>query len=162
TDGVHFKDNIRAGNVSNPETLSEAVKLLKPEYLVAAIKEHKMDKAIIFCRTKIDCDNIERYFATMGGGPRSKYNHQFSCVCLHGDRRPPERRQNLQMFKDNKVRFLICTDVAARGIDVRGVPFVINVTMPDEKSNYVHRIGRVGRADRYHTKQDVTNNDLVL
>lgn len=43
---------------------------------------------------------------------------------------------------------MICTDVAARGIDVKGVPFVINVTLPDDKQNYVHRIGRVGRAER--------------
>ena len=45
------------------------------------------------------------------------------------------------------MRFLICTDVAARGIDIRGVPFVV-VTLPDDKQNYVHRIGRVGRAER--------------
>jgi ATP-dependent RNA helicase DDX1 len=43
---------------------------------------------------------------------------------------------------------LICTDVAARGLDIKGMPFIINVTLPDEKSNYVHRIGRVGRAER--------------
>ena len=46
------------------------------------------------------------------------------------------------------MRFLICTDVAARGIDIRGVPYCINVTLPDESSQYVHRIGRVGRAER--------------
>jgi ATP-dependent RNA helicase DDX1 len=46
-----------------------------------------------------------------------------------------------QAFKDGEKRFLICTDVAARGIDIRGVPFVINFTMPDEKENYIHRIG---------------------
>ncbi|XP_070575608.1 ATP-dependent RNA helicase DDX1-like [Ptychodera flava] len=147
TDGVHYNDNIRASNMNHKETLSEAVKMLKPEYVVTAIKHHRMDQAIIFCRTKLDCDNLEQYFVTMGGGPRA-HRHQFSCVCLHGDRKPNERRQNLQNFKDKKVRFLICTDVAARGIDVRGIPYVINVTMPDEKSNYVHRIGRVGRADR--------------
>ena len=47
-----------------------------------------------------------------------------------------------------EVKFLICTYVAARRIDVGGLPFMINVTLPDEKSNYVHRIGRVGRAER--------------
>ena len=51
-------------------------------------------------------------------------------------------------FQDGEVRFLICTDVAARGIDITGIPFVVNVTLPDDKQNYVHRIGRVGRADR--------------
>ena len=75
---------------------------------------------------------------------------KFSCVCLHGDRNPKERNSNLQMFKDKQAKFLICTDVAARGLDIKGVPFVINVTLPDEKANYVHRIGRVGRADRYY------------
>ncbi|EPQ02497.1 ATP-dependent RNA helicase DDX1 [Myotis brandtii] len=80
-------------------------------------------------------------------GPDKK-GHQFSCVCLHGDRKPHDRKQNLERFKKGDVRFLICTDVAARGIDIHGVPYVINVTLPDEKQNYVHRIGHVGRAER--------------
>jgi ATP-dependent RNA helicase DDX1 len=46
------------------------------------------------------------------------------------------------------VNFLICTDVAARGLDVKRLPFLINVNLPEDKSNYVHRIGRVGRAER--------------
>ncbi|XP_047999497.1 ATP-dependent RNA helicase Ddx1 [Leguminivora glycinivorella] len=139
TDGVHAKDNIRSGNTT-PETLSEAVKILKGEYCVRAIREHKMDRAIIFCRTKLDCDNMERFLKSFGS--------EFSCVCLHGDRKPQERKANLESFKQQRVKFLICTDVAARGIDVSGLPFMINVTLPDEKSNYVHRIGRVGRAER--------------
>lgn len=146
TDGVHEKDGLDASSYT-PETLSEAVKMLKGEYLLSAIKKHKMDKALLFCRTKIDCDNVERYFISMGGGPNGK-NRDLTCVCLHGDRRPQERKANLQKFKDGQVRFLICTDVAARGIDVSGLPYVVNVTLPDEKQNYVHRIGRVGRADR--------------
>jgi superfamily II DNA/RNA helicase len=58
-----------------------------------------------------------------------------------------ERRRNLQFFKDGDVRFLICTDVAARGLDIKNLPFVINLTLPDVAENYIHRIGRVGRAD---------------
>ncbi|XP_063170764.1 ATP-dependent RNA helicase DDX1 [Candoia aspera] len=146
TDEVHAKDNTRPGT-NSAEMWSEAIKILKGEYAVRAIKEHKMDQAIIFCRTKIDCDNMEQYFIQQGGGPDRK-GHQFSCVCLHGDRKPHERKQNLERFKKGDVRFLICTDVAARGIDITGVPYVINVTLPDEKQNYVHRIGRVGRAER--------------
>ncbi|XP_067840393.1 ATP-dependent RNA helicase DDX1 [Heptranchias perlo] len=146
TDEVHAKDNTRPG-VNSAEMWSEAIKILKGEYTVRAIKEHKMDQAIIFCRTKIDCDNMEQYFMQLGGGPDRK-GHQLSCVCLHGDRKPNERKQNLERFKKGDVKFMICTDVAARGIDIRGVPFVINVTLPDEKQNYVHRIGRVGRVDR--------------
>lgn len=140
TDNVHANDNIRPGNTS-AETLSEAVKMLKGEYCIRAIREHKMDRAIIFCRTKLDCDNLENYFKQVSAP-------ELSCVCLHADRAPNERQSNLQAFKDKKVKFLICTDVAARGIDVTGLPFMINVTLPDEKSNYVHRIGRVGRAER--------------
>ncbi|CAG5928137.1 unnamed protein product [Menidia menidia] len=146
TDEVHAKDNTRPGT-NTAEMWSEAIKVLKGEYTVRAIKEHKMDQAIIFCRTKIDCDNMEQYLMQQGGGPDSK-GHQFSCVCLHGDRKPHERKNNLERFKRKEVRLLICTDVAARGIDIHGVPYVINVTLPDEKQNYVHRIGRVGRAER--------------
>ncbi|XP_068698338.1 ATP-dependent RNA helicase DDX1-like [Montipora foliosa] len=146
TDGIHAKDNVKSGS-QTPESLSEAVKILKVEYLVTAINEHKMDQAIIFCRTKLDCDNVENHLMSLGGGPKAMVN-EYSCVCLHSDRSPPERKANLQAFKDGDVRFLICTDVAARGIDITGVPFVVNVTFPDDKQNYVHRIGRVGRAER--------------
>ncbi|XP_033358638.1 ATP-dependent RNA helicase Ddx1 [Bombus vosnesenskii] len=140
TDGIHNRDNIRPGN-NNPETLSEAVKILKGEYCIRAIKEHNMDRAIIFCRTKLDCDNLERYL-------KQSDRNEFLCVCLHGDRKPAERKSNLEKFKRQEVKFLICTDVAARGLDISGLPFMINMTLPDEKSNYVHRIGRVGRAER--------------
>ncbi|KAI5703201.1 hypothetical protein M8J76_008560 [Diaphorina citri] len=140
TDGVHARDNARPGN-NTPETYSEAVKLLKGEYCVRAIDKQNMDRALIFCRTKLDCDNLERYLNSID---RRKY----SCVCLHGDRKPNERKANLEKFKTNQVKFLICTDVAARGIDISGLPFIINMTLPDDKANYVHRIGRVGRAER--------------
>nr|CDS29448.1 ATP dependent RNA helicase Ddx1 [Hymenolepis microstoma] len=146
TDGVHMKDKLNV-NYETPELLSEAVKLLKGKYVVRAIEQQKMDRALIFCRTKLDCDNIEQFFISLGGGP-TKSHGQFSCVCLHSDRNPMERKANLQKFKDGEVNFLICTDVAARGIDITGLPYVINVTLPDEKQNYVHRIGRVGRAER--------------
>lgn len=50
----------------------------------------------------------------------------------------------LQAFKQGEVRFLICTDVAARGIDISGLPYVINLTLPDRAEDYIHRVGRVG------------------
>lgn len=53
---------------------SEAIKVLKGEYAVRAIKEHKMDQAIIFCRTKIDCDNMEQYFIQQGGGTMQRHH----------------------------------------------------------------------------------------
>ncbi|CAB4043204.1 ATP-dependent RNA helicase DDX1-like, partial [Paramuricea clavata] len=145
TDGIHNKDKLSPSHTSR-EMFSEATKILKAEYLVKAIRQHRMDQAIIFCRTKLDCDNIENYLLTLGGGNRAMVN-EFSCVCLHSDRSVHERRENLTKFKEGEVRFLICTDVAARGIDVQSIPFVVNVTFPDDKQNYIHRIGRVGRAD---------------
>lgn len=75
-----------------------------------------MDRAIIFCRTKLDCDNLEKYF-------RQTSSDELSCVCLHGDRKPQERKANLEKFKRQEVKFLICTDVAARGLDITGLPF---------------------------------------
>ena len=57
----------------------------------------------------------------------------------------------LQAFKDGDIRFLICTDVAARGIDIAGLPFVINMTLPDRSEDYIHRVGRVGELIYVHT-----------
>ena len=120
------------------EMLSEAVKMLKGEYTIRAIRQMKMDRAIIFCRTKLDCDNMENYLNKHGGGTaliffkslhqllhdvKSKNdlpmagsiiyhsvsllagrgNHEFSCVCLHGDRKPQERKGNLEKFKASSI-----------------------------------------------------------
>ena len=112
-----------------------------------------MNQALIFCRTKVDCHNCYKWLVHLGGGREFRgkgsggLENPYSCLELHGDIRPAAKRtENLKCFKDGDVRFLICTDVAARGIDVRGLPFVINVTMPAEPENYLHRVGRVGRA----------------
>ena len=128
TDGIHERDRIgpgidTKGNQSSflngwliiascflSESWSEAIKILKAEYCIRAIREHNMDQGMIFCRTKLDCDNLERYFNGIGGGPRNP-NNPFSCVCLHGDRKPGERTANLEKFKRGEVKFLICTDV---------------------------------------------------
>ncbi|KAK5979187.1 hypothetical protein GCK32_003563, partial [Trichostrongylus colubriformis] len=136
-DLVHERDQIRL-NTTDKNTISLGTKILKGTYVLMAIEALKMEQCIIFCRTKQQCDDMEAYLL------RNK--HQ--AVCLHGDRSPRDRSQALQDFKAKKKPFLVCTDVAARGIDVSGVPFLINVTLPDEAAQYVHRIGRVGRAER--------------
>ena len=66
--------------------------------------------------------DFKKFLFSVFLGPRAN-KHRLSCVCLHSDRSPDERQRNLERFKSNEVRFLICTDVAARGIDVRGLPF---------------------------------------
>lgn len=150
TDGVHSNDNVDGilfskNRLERQEEFSEAIKLMKFYYTIKAIEAMRMDQGIIFCRTKLDCDNLNDFMKSMNEKTRSD---KFSCVRLHSSLSQQERLNNLDNFKRNKVKFLICTDVAARGIDIRGVPFVIQVTLPDEKANYVHRIGRVGRAER--------------
>ena len=64
-----------------------------------------------------------------GGGAHSR-NNPYSCVCLHGDRKPPERKANLESFKNQEAKFLICTDVAARGLDITGLPFSKCIKFP--------------------------------
>lgn len=109
---------------------------------------------MIFCRTNVDCDNLEKFLLAAGGGGKFKEKMEtgkenpYSCCVLAGMRSMAERRQNLEAFKEGYIRFLICTDVAARGIDIANLPYMINMTLPDEPENYIHRIGRVGRADR--------------
>lgn len=113
-----------------------------------------MSQCMIFCRTNADCDNLETFLCSYGGGKKfhgmveSGKEHAYSCCVLAGMRSMQERRTNLEAFKEGNVRFLICTDVAARGIDIKCLPFMINMTLPDEAENYIHRIGRVGRAER--------------
>jgi len=151
TDGVHANDvdnrilfDARS-TLSRPEEHSEAVKLMKFYYTVKAIESLNMEQGIIFCRTKLDCDNLEDFMNNMN---RQSKSRKFHCVKLHSSLSQRDRTDNLNSFKAKQVKFLICTDVAARGIDIKCVPFVIQVTLPDDKANYIHRIGRVGRADR--------------
>jgi ATP-dependent RNA helicase DDX1 len=170
TDGIHSKDNIDRQNPSaNPASLSEATKILKAELLRKIIDTHKMDSALIFVRTKLDADHVESYLlnidAVPGAQGKAIVEKAYSCVVLHSDRSQTARRANLAKFKNGEARFLICTDVAARGIDIKELPYVISkytdrsiidniadtyysdYTLPDKPTQYIHRIGRVGRAD---------------
>lgn len=163
TDNVHAHDDSKGAADGVPDqstrdqnqklAASQSVKRLKPAVLKRLIDAHRMDQALIFCRTNFDCDNVESFLNACGGGRayRGKAEkgpeNPYSCVVLGGARSMDERRRNLAAFKEGDVRFLICTDVAARGLDIKGLPFVINVTLPDRSEDYVHRVGRVGRAD---------------
>jgi ATP-dependent RNA helicase DDX1 len=120
-----------------------------------------MSQCIIFCRTNVDCNNLETFLCSQDDskGTSAEGNKfrgvmetgkeiKYSCCVLAGMRSMDQRRESLAAFKEGNVRFLICTDVAARGIDISGLPYVINMTLPDEAEQYIHRIGRVGRAER--------------
>ncbi|KAK3266867.1 hypothetical protein CYMTET_24541, partial [Cymbomonas tetramitiformis] len=152
TDNIHVFDNPSPSN-NSPESLSEGVKYLKFQMLRRLIDTYKMDQCIIFCRTNFDVDNLEDFFVKLGGGgayrgkAESGKENPYSCVALAGGRPMEERRRNLQAFKEGDIRFMICTDVAARGLDIKELPYVINMTLPDRSEDYIHRVGRVGRAD---------------
>jgi ATP-dependent RNA helicase DDX1 len=168
TDGVHASLAARPSDLKidagDAEALSEALKILKPMLLLDIIDQFKMEQCMIFARTQLDCDLIEQFLTAAGGGQgfatgrggafqrkETGPENRYSCVVLHGGREARAREANLAAFKEGLVRFLVCTDVAARGIDVRALPYVINLSLPtDEKgaTTYVHRVGRVGRADQ--------------
>ncbi|CAJ0577455.1 unnamed protein product, partial [Mesorhabditis spiculigera] len=129
-DHVHDNDQLKIGT-ENKETISLGTKILKGSYVLRAIQALGIQQAIVFCRTK---------------------QQWHTAIALHGDRTADERADAMKSFRErldkNEDAFLISTDVSARGIDVKNVPYVLNITLPDDKSMYVHRIGRVGRADR--------------
>ncbi|KAI7842747.1 hypothetical protein COHA_003675 [Chlorella ohadii] len=156
TDNIHALDRTGQPNLDTRENWSEAVKRLKQRYLQRIIDAFQMDQCLIFCRTNFDCDNLEKFLNSLGGGTggggfrgkrESGRENPYSCLVLAGARSMDERRAALEAFKEGDVRFLICTDVAARGIDIQGLPYVINMTLPDRSEDYIHRVGRVGRAD---------------
>ncbi len=93
---------------------------------------------LVFSRTKHGARKICRSVKAMGYGSAE----------LHSDRSLAQRREALEGFKSGKYRVLIATDIAARGIDVKGIELVVNFDLPDQAEDYVHRIGRTGRAGR--------------
>eukprot|EP00439_Symbiodinium_sp_Y106_P087040 s244_g38.t1 len=147
-DGVHTKPTMSKIDRGHPDALkmSEKIKMMKPKMVVKLADAFNMSQCLVFCRTNVDCNNLEDYMNRLGGtkawGGKMETGKEnpYSCV--------DERRSNLESFKEGDVRFLICTDVAARGIDIAGLPFVIQTTLPDDIENYIHRIGRCGRAER--------------
>ncbi len=94
--------------------------------------------ALVFCNRKRDVDIVFR----------SMERHGYSVAALHGDMAQPVRMETLQKFKDGTVQFLVCSDVAARGLDIPAVSHVFNFDVPSNPEDYVHRIGRTGRAGR--------------
>ncbi|GAB2765955.1 hypothetical protein GCM10027020_18170 [Nocardioides salsibiostraticola] len=114
----------------------QAHDLDKPEIIGRVLQAEDADKIIVFTRTKRQSQRIADDLAERG----------FSSSPLHGDMAQVAREKALAKFRENKIRVLVATDVAARGIDVAGVSHVINYTCPEDDKTYVHRIGRTGRA----------------
>ena len=151
TDGVHRGDACAPTSRAR-ESLSEATKRLKPLVLLRLAEQLQMAQCLVFCRTNLDCDQLEAYLHAVGGGrgfggkAEKGLENPYSCVVLAGQRSMDQRRAALRAFKEGDVRFCICTDVAARGLDIAQLPHVVNMTLPDKAEDYFHRVGRVGRA----------------
>ena len=108
----------------------------KTEILCHFIKEEDWYQALIFVRTKYGADNLVRRIRRSG----------LEAVALHGNKSQSQRRKAIEDFRRNKVHLLVATDIAARGIDVEGLSHVVNYNLPAVPEDYVHRIGRTGRA----------------
>ncbi|HEY5811578.1 MAG TPA: DEAD/DEAH box helicase, partial [Terrimicrobiaceae bacterium] len=110
----------------------------KFDLLVALLKETDYQSALVFARTKHGADKIAKKLRST--------NH--AVAVLHANRTQSQRIEALSGFKSGKYEVMIATDIAARGIDVAGVSHVINYDVPQNPEDYVHRIGRTGRAQR--------------
>jgi len=114
----------------------QAHDLDKPEIIGRVLQAEDAEKIIVFTRTKRQAQRVADDLAERG----------FKASPLHGDMAQVAREKALTRFRENKIRVLVATDVAARGIDVQGVSHVINYTCPEDEKTYIHRIGRTGRA----------------
>jgi ATP-dependent RNA helicase DeaD len=110
----------------------------KAARLVELLKTEEPEQAIIFCRTKIGASRLERTLKDKG----------LDVKALHGDMSQGSRDGVMIAFKDHRVKLLVATDIAARGLDVEHVTHVINFDVPNSSETYVHRIGRTGRVGR--------------
>ncbi len=108
----------------------------KPTLLKELLAAPEMDRAIVFTRTKRGANNLSQKLERSG----------FKSVAIHGNKSQSARQKALAAFRGRRVRVLVATDIAARGIDIEGVSHVVNFDLPSEPESYVHRIGRTGRA----------------
>jgi len=108
----------------------------KPKLLVHLLEENPDSSTLVFSRTKHGADKIVRALAKT----------KFQSAAIHGNKSQNQRQKALNDFKDGKLKVLIATDIAARGIDVEDLALVINYDLPNIPETYVHRIGRTGRA----------------
>ena len=139
-----FLDNPKEITVSRPASVATTIvaglavvpEEEKRRALRQLVRAEAVQNALIFCNRKRDVDILYK----------SLKNHGFSVGALHGDMSQPERFATLTRFKANEIQLLVCSDVAARGLDIGGLSHVFNFDVPIHAEDYVHRIGRTGRA----------------
>ena len=110
----------------------------KADAIAAILRETGFDRCIVFCNTKGSTERTAKFLQM----------RQVDAECIHGDIPQKKREQVMEKFRRGELQVLVSTDVAARGIDVEDVDIVFNADVPDENQDYIHRIGRTGRANR--------------
>jgi superfamily II DNA/RNA helicase len=135
--------NIRAESAADTQMVPATAQVIyqvhdldKTEMLARILQAEGSGRTIVFTRTKRASQRVADDLAERG----------FDCSPLHGDMAQAAREKALAKFRDGRVRVLVATDVAARGIDVQDVTHVVNYSCPEDHNTYVHRIGRTGRA----------------
>ncbi len=135
--------NIRAESAADEQTVPATAQFIyqvhdldKPEIIGRLLQSETADKMIVFTRTKRAAQRVADDLSERG----------FNASPLHGDMQQAAREKALTKFRENKLKVLVATDVAARGIDVAGVSHVVNYSCPEDEKTYIHRIGRTGRA----------------
>ncbi|WP_162342410.1 DEAD/DEAH box helicase [Cyclobacterium salsum] len=125
---------------SAAETLQQKVyftnKSTKKDLLFHILKDKNMDQVLLFSRTKHGADKITKNLKGAG----------IQAAAIHGNKAQNHRQKVLSQFKDGSIRVLVATDIAARGIDIDKLQYVLNYDIPEDPETYVHRIGRSGRA----------------
>ena len=120
--------------------------------LVALLKEQGADRVIVFTRTKQSADSCATRLKDAGVKADS----------IHADKPQGKRDRALKNFREGKIDVLVATDVLARGIDVTDVSYVVNLTVPDSPEDYIHRIGRTGRAGESGAAYTFLSPDQLL
>ena len=108
----------------------------KSELLINVLGQHASETVLVFTRTKHGADRVVRHLEKAG----------IEAAAMHADKSQPQRIKALEDFRSGKVRVLVATDIAQRGLDISGITHVINYDVPQHAEDYVHRIGRTGRA----------------
>jgi ATP-dependent RNA helicase RhlE len=108
----------------------------KSALLASLLRQDQLDSVLVFTRTKHGADRVVRHLERDG----------IESAALHADKTQPQRARALEDFRSGRVRVLVATDIAQRGLDISGITHVINYDVPQQAEDYVHRIGRTGRA----------------
>ncbi len=133
---------VQVGSTGSPaKTITHVAHIVptseKLDYLISFLKKESHGPVLVFARTKIGADRLARRLGSAG----------LKTAALHADRTQQDRQKAIEGFKSGRYRIIVATDVAARGLDVDGITWVVNYEVPTSLDTYVHRVGRTGRAE---------------